>query len=60
MLLIVVNLPDDLEVLVLDAPEVVLLGQGLPTILELVDEGVLDFTDVEDEILLFFCSFFQP
>ena len=59
VLLAVVDLLDDLEVLVLDAPEIVLLGQGLPGVLELVDEGVLDLADVEDEILLLFTPFFQ-
>ena len=59
MLLSVIYPPDDLEVLVLDAPEAVLLGQRLPGALKLADEGVLNLADVEDEILLLFCSFFE-
>ena len=57
---LVVDLLNNLQVVVLDAAEVVLLCQALPRLLELADELILYLADIPDEIFLSFCSFLQP
>ena len=58
-LFLAVNLLDDINVVILDAAEVVLLCQVLPRLLELVDEPILYLADVPDELFLSLRPFLQ-
>ena len=58
-LFLVIDLLDNLHVVVLDAAELVLLGQALPRLLELMDKLILYIADVPDKLFLSLCSFMQ-
>ena len=57
---LVVDLLNNLQVVVLDAAEVVLLCQALPRLLELADELILYLADIPDELFLSLRPFLQP